>query len=179
MPHTQYSTVFYTFNFSVWRDPVSCVCQCTPVGSSAQLELERASGNACVLCACVFTCGGVAGVAGGERVGAGRRGVKYGPRVRRFCFSTQDRTLFHAPPMPWRTLMKPISRRRHGCAIRVLSMAPASAWNVPCPCKIMQRAGTAATGRFRRDWVAPGHGRPVGQISETGRNLPCLVRDAL
>ena len=54
------------------------------------------------------------------------------------------------------TLEATISRRRHGCAIRVLSMAPASAWNVPCPCKIMQRAGTAATRRFRRDWVAPG-----------------------
>ena len=44
-----------------------------------------------------------------------------------------------------------ISRRRHGCAIRVLSMTPASAWNAPCPCKIMQREGTAATGHFRRD----------------------------
>ena len=49
-----------------------------------------------------------------------------------------------------------ISRRRHGCAIRVLSMSPASAWNAPCPCKIMQRVGTAATRRFRRDCVAPG-----------------------
>jgi hypothetical protein len=70
-----------------------------------------------------------------------------------------------------------ISRRRHGCAIRVLSMAPASAWNVPCPCKIMQRAGTAATGRALPARL--GGARPVGQISETGRNLPCLVREAL
>ena len=44
-----------------------------------------------------------------------------------------------------------ISRRRYGCAIRVLSMTPASAWNAPCPCKIMQREGTAAIGHFRRD----------------------------
>ena len=66
-----------------------------------------------------------------------------------------------------------ISRRRHGCTIRVLSMAPGSAWNVSCPCKIMQRAGIAATGRFRRDWVAPGR---LVKFQETGRNLPCLVR---
>ena len=43
--------------------------------------------------------------------------------------------------------LKTTSWLRHTSSIH----DPASAWNAPCPCKIMQRAGTAATARFWRD----------------------------
>ena len=65
--------------------------------------------------------------------------------------------------------------RCHGCAIRVLSMAPANAWDALCHSKTMQRHGD---GFLRALPARLGGARPVGQFSETGRNRRCLVRES-